>query len=140
TVSAKDAVSNSASAQFTVTTSVSLTPTISLNPTSGPAGTNVTVTGNNFSPNSAIVISYDGASVTTIPASTTTDLTGSFSATFTVPASTAGSHTVKATDASANSASVQFTVTPSISLTPTTGPTDTVVTIKGTGFATKSGI
>src|SRR5438445_10362676 len=103
--------------------SLSLLSTISLNPTSGPAGTTVTVTGSLFLPDSVVTISYDGTTVTTTPGTIITDLTGSFSATFTVPASTAGSHTVNATDALSNSASVQFTVTTSISLTPTTSIT-----------------
>src|SRR5438445_429877 len=135
-------MSNSSSAQFTVTTPPPPPPSasISLNPTSGPAGTTVTVTGSNFAANSGITISYDGTTVTTTPGTITTSSTGSFSATFTVPASTAGSHTVSAKDAVSNSASAQYTVTPSISLSPTTGPTGTIVTIKGTGFAASSGI
>src|SRR5207245_2676811 len=100
TVSAKDAMSHSASAQFTVTTPPPPPPSasISLNPTSGPAGTTVTVTGSNFAANSGITISYDGTTVTTTPGTITTSSTGSFSATFTVPASTAGYHTVTAND------------------------------------------
>src|SRR2546422_9609298 len=43
-----------ASTQFTVTTAP--VPTISLNPTSGPAGTSVTVTGSNFAASSGITI------------------------------------------------------------------------------------
>src|SRR2546428_580522 len=87
------------------------TSAISLNPTEGPAGEPVTVSGNTFAPNSAIKISYDGTSVPTSPATITTNSGGSFTATFTVPASAVGAHTVNATDASSNSASAQFTVT-----------------------------
>src|SRR5437016_13037321 len=49
--------------------------TISLNPSSGPAGTTVTVTGKNFAANSAVTISYDGAGITT-PTTITTNSTG----------------------------------------------------------------
>src|SRR5207245_8500352 len=124
--------------------SLSLLSTISLNPTSGPAGTTVTVTGSLFLPDSVVTISYDGTTVTTTPGTIITDLTGSFSATFTVPASTAGSHTVSAKDAVSNSASAQFTVTTpppppppsaSISLNPTTGPAGTTVNVTGSNFA-----
>src|SRR3989441_9269989 len=51
--------------------------TISLNPSSGPAGTTVTVAGKNFVANSAVTISYDNAAITTTPTAITTDSTGS---------------------------------------------------------------
>src|SRR3989475_9679182 len=87
------------------------TQAISLNPSTGPRGTTVTVTGTNFSHNSAITaVTYDGTTVITTPAIITTNSTGGFSATFAVPSSTAGLHTVSAQDASSNSASAQFTV------------------------------
>src|SRR5947208_12390330 len=142
TVSDKSSGSNLASATFTVTT----TPvaTISLNPTSGPTGTSVTVTGSNFVANSAITISYDNTAITTNPATVTTTSTGSFSATITIPASTAAPHTISATDASSNSASAQFTVTTTpvatISLNPTSGPTGTSVTVTGSNFVANSAI
>ena len=121
--------------------SLQLLSTISLDPTSGPAGTTVTITGSLFLPGSVVTISYDGTAVATTPATITTDLSGGFSATFTVPASTAGSHTVSAKDAASNSASAQFTVTtPSVSLNPTSGPTGTSVQVTGSNFVANSGI
>src|SRR3989475_3772114 len=99
--------------------SLPILSTISLTPTSGPVGTTVTVTGSLFLPGSVATISYDGITVTTTPGTITTDLSGGFSATFTVPASTAGSHTVSAKDAASNSASAQFTVTATIPSAPT---------------------
>src|SRR3989475_1972741 len=116
--------------------------TISLNPSSGPTGTTVTVTGKNFAANSAVTISYDGSAITTTPTTITTDSTGSFTGSITVPASsTAGLHTVKATDAASNSALAQFTVTtPSISLSPSSGPAGTTVNISGSNFVANSAI
>src|SRR5438445_13072530 len=93
--------------------------TISLDPTSGPVGATVTVTGSLFLPASVVTISYDGITVATTPGTITTDLSGGFSATFPVPASTAGSHTVSAKDAASNSASAQFTVTATMPSAPT---------------------
>src|SRR5256712_7097515 len=119
---------------------------ISLNPTSGPAGTTVTVSGSGFAANSGITISYDGAAMTTNPGTITTDSTGAFSGSITVPlSSAAGAHTVKATDASNHPASASFTVTTgtpaaAISLNPTSGPTGTTVNISGSNFAANSGI
>src|SRR3989475_3032807 len=138
TVSAKSSGSNLASAQFTVTT----TPlsTITLNPTSGPTGTSVTVTGSNFVASSTVTIALDGTNLATTPATVTTTSTGSFSASVTIPSSaTAAPHTISATDASANSASAQFTVTtPAIALNPTSGPTGTSVTVTGSNFVASS--
>src|SRR2546425_877379 len=85
--------------------------TISLNPTSGPTGTTVNISGSNFAANSGITISYDNNPVTTTPTTVTANSAGGFSGSITVPSSGAGPHTVNATDASSNSASAQFTVT-----------------------------
>src|SRR2546422_811720 len=128
----------------TVITAVYRISAISLNPTSGPTGTSVTVTGSNFATSSGITVTYDNTAITTNPATVTTTSTGSFSATITVPASTAGGHTVSATDASSNSASAQFTVTTTpvatITLNPTSGPAGTSVTVTGSNFAASSAI
>src|SRR2546428_229828 len=100
--------------------SISVLSTISLDPTSGSVGTTVTVTGSLFFPSSDVTVSYDGTAVATNPSTITTDLTGGFSATFTVPASAAGSHTVSAKDTVSDSASAQFIVTSSA--TPPSAP------------------
>src|SRR2546427_2189696 len=139
TVKATDASNHPASAQFSVMT----TPvaTISLNPTSGPTGTAVNISGSNFVANSGITISYDNNAIATNPVIITTDSTGSFTGSITVPSSAAGSHTVNATDASSNSASAQLTVTtPSISLSPSSGPTGTTVNISGSNFVANSAV
>ena len=48
------------------TSGSSSNPTISINPTSGPVGTSVTVTGNGFDPISTVAITFGGSSVTTV--------------------------------------------------------------------------
>src|SRR3989475_8931166 len=102
------------------TGSSSALPSISLNPTTGPAGSTIAVSGNTFLSNSAVTVSYDSAAVTTNPGTITTDSSGSFTATFTEPAPSTGSHTVIAKDAASGLASAQFTVT---STTPPPLPT-----------------
>ena len=75
-----------------------------------------------FAGSSAVTIKYDGSTQTTSPVSPSTNGSGSFSVvSFTVPASVQGSHTVAATDASANSASTSYTVAPKITLSPSSG-------------------
>ena len=82
-------------------------PTISINPTSGPVGTLVNVTGNGFDPISTVAITFGGSTVSTV---TPTSI-GEFTATFRVPLSSSiGDQTVKATQGS-NSASKTFKVT-----------------------------
>ena len=116
------------------TSGSSSNPTISINPTSGPVGTSVTVTGNGFDPISTVAISFGGSNVTTV----TPGSSGGFTATFRVPLSSSiGDQTVKATQGS-NSASKTFTVTalvnPIIFLDPASGPVGTSVDIAGVGF------
>ena len=48
------------------TSGSSSNPTISINPTSGPVGTSVTVTGNGFDPISTVAITFGGSSVSTV--------------------------------------------------------------------------
>src|SRR3989454_793942 len=84
--------------------------TISLNPTTGPAGSSITVTGANFGSPSKITILYDNTVVTTNPATISTDSSGGFTATFTEPLPAAGPHTVMAKDVASNLASAKFTV------------------------------
>src|SRR5256712_659412 len=105
------------------TGSSSALPSILINPTTGPAGSTIAVSGNSFLSNSAVTVSYDTAAVTTNPGAITTDSSGSFTATFTEPAPSTGSHTVIAKDAASGLASAQFTVT---STTPPTTPPTTI--------------
>jgi hypothetical protein len=120
------------------TSGTTLNPTISLNPTSGPVATLVTVTGSGFAPVSTVVITFDGSTVST-PTSTSD---GGFSATFIVPLSSSnGDHAVKASQGS-NSASKTFTVTssttPIIVLDPNSGPIGTQANVTGKGYAPSS--
>src|SRR2546428_574936 len=118
------------------------TTAISLTPSTGPAGTSVTVAGNSFSPNSHITISYDGTPLATNPAAITTSSSGTFSATFTVPVSAAGSHVIQVDDGGSHTYSDLFTVGSSatILLTPTVSANGSPVKVTGTGFAPYSKI
>jgi hypothetical protein len=133
-VTATDASSHLASTTFTIT------PIILLNSTSGSTGTAVNATGTGFGPSKIITIKYDGTTQTTTPATVTTTAYGTFSCTFSIPASSNGGHSVSATDASANTASASFTVSPTINLTPTTSTFGSTVTVSGTGFGASKAI
>ena len=84
---------------------------ITLTPSSGPVGTIVTVSGLNFIPLHPVVIKFDGHPIT-IPSAIKTNNSGGLAATFTVPASESGPHTVTASDGT-NTASATFTITSS---------------------------
>ncbi len=110
---------------------------ISVNPTSGPPGISVTVTGSGFSDNeTGIAVTYDG---TTVASGITANAQGGWSANFVVLASPSGSHTIVASGP--NSASTTFTVTPAMSINRTSGAPGISVTVTGSGFsANETGI
>ena len=128
-----------ASATFTVPT-----PTISLSPASGVSGTVMTISGSGFSPNTAGWLWFDsnGDSVRDAgepQASVTTTATGAIPGgiTLTVPTVAPGTYLVRADIPAAGSieAATTFTVpAPSISVSPTSGVSGTVITITGSGF------
>jgi len=125
TVRGKDTTVYSPTVNFIVS------PDITIIPTSGAVGDTVTVSGTGFATSSSVTIYFDAVSRTT----TTTNSSGTFSATtFAIPEASRGTHTVKAQDGSANNDTATFTVSASITINPTSGPSGTNVTITGDGF------
>jgi hypothetical protein len=110
-----------------------VTPKVTLSPSSGCVGGTVTVDGTGFKASSSVTIYFDTTSVNTV----TADANGSFSgATFTVPESCGGTHTVKGKDADGDSPTVNFTISQKITIAPTSGGAGITVTVTGTGFST----
>lgn len=115
---------------FTVTQ-----PTLTLNPTTGPKGTSVTMTGSGWVPLATVTLTFVGATntqLTTIP-----DANGNIAAAMNVPADAArGPNQVTAADGKGNAAlAATFTVPgAAISVSPAEGPVTTSVAITGTGF------
>jgi len=118
---------NTASAEFTILASISLSPN------SGIPGDTVTVIGNGFRTNRIIRFILDGSELITKPLSIRSDNTGCFNVDFDVPASTSGTHIVRADDG-INSTDASFTTLPSISLHPSSGPIGVEITVNGGGF------
>lgn len=95
TVEAEDADDNSATADFTMSSSVTLgIATSAASP--GYVGMQMTMTGTGFLPNTAVSITF--ATTPVVVATTTSDANGDFLATFTIPPSEPGTHTITATD------------------------------------------
>jgi hypothetical protein len=96
-------------------------PEIFLDPTSGNAGAEATVSGTGFARRSDVVVYFNNAGVATDTASSE----GSFEATFTVPELDAGIYDVEAEDEDENVDSAKFTVTVSETAQPSPSPTPT---------------
>lgn len=106
---------------------------MTLNPTSGPVGTVIAITGSGFpaSTDGNVISPWVSKLLTTTP-------DGTFSTTVTVPENTAGGdYPIQADFPSGGSieASGTFTVTAAITLSPIAGPCNTRVTFTGSGFA-----
>lgn len=102
---------------------------MSIVPTSGTVGSEVSIGGTGFEADGNIVIYFDDKDVT----GTCTDENGSFRTTFRVPVRNNGSYKIKVSDGT-NNYYEDFTVTAGIMLTPTTGGIGTYLTVQGTGF------
>ena len=114
----------------------SITPTITVNPTSGLPGAPVTVTGTGFgSLETNITTKFDN--VTTVGSPQTATTLGGWSVTFNVPSIAAGVHTIHAAGAKGIDTTCSFTVIalPKITLNTSAGIVGNPVTISGTAFA-----
>ena len=114
-------------AEFTILAS------ITLDPSSAKVGDRVSVIGNGFRSSRLITLTFDDREVDTRPVSIRSDNMGCFDVEFIVPPSTNGIHEVIADDG-AEVAEASFTTLSMISLSPSSGPINAEVTLKGTGF------
>ncbi|GAJ04076.1 unnamed protein product, partial [marine sediment metagenome] len=103
-IKAKDEYYNSALAEFTLTTGLSINPVTS-QASPGHVGMDVAVNGIGFRPKTTITITYSSTPV--VVAVAESKASGSFSASFKIPEGEAGEHTITASD-STNSLEVTF--------------------------------
>ena len=105
---------------------------ITLDPMFGPPGTSVSIEGINFSPSRAVRISIGGTGIKTFQ----TNSRGKFSGSYTIPAIASATYDLTAEQADFNiEASKPFRVgTMVVMLSPTIGPSGTLVAVTGTGF------
>ncbi|MGH9909018.1 MAG: beta strand repeat-containing protein, partial [Nitrososphaerales archaeon] len=128
-----------------VTFTVAAGGVITLSPTTGISGTEVTVTGSNFTANTRVTIKFETILVATTPATVITGTSGGFLAKFDIPAGvTGGVHTVFATDEAGKIATATFTVQgtggESITISPTSGSVGTTVTVTGSNFVANTAV
>lgn len=114
-------------ATFTVTSKLT-----GFTPTSGYAGTTISVAGNGFGASKTITIAFGAIAV--VPSTTiTTGTDGSLSGSFILPEIPGGQYTVTLSDGT-NSVNSTFTVLTQITITPSTGIAGTNISITGNGF------
>jgi len=106
-------------------------PEITVDPTSAAIESTVTVSGTGFGYRCDVVIELDGDEVAT----ETTDRSGSFEATFNVPAMTSDTYDLEVWDEDDNSETIEFTlIATTANLNLTTGHVGTEVTVSGAGY------
>jgi hypothetical protein len=113
---------------------------ISLNIEEGAVGTEVEISGQGLRPDQQITIKYDGNSTDISGGDSQSDDNGDFTCTFIIPESSAGSHVITAVDESGNTPEAEFTVTPTITISPAEQVTGREVEVSGTGFGTRLGV
>lgn len=115
------------------TQTYSISSGFTLNKTSGPPGTIVTVTGFGYTAGEqGITVTYDG---NPIGSPTSAGPGGDWTATFTVPPGIAGNHSVNASGPSTRQTTpATFSVSAGISIDKESGEIGTTVTVSGTGF------
>jgi hypothetical protein len=99
---------------FTVTTTTTTPPPptatpLTLDRTSGPTGVTINIHGSSFIPSHAFTVSYNNGDGTSTNFTGTVGVDGFFFASFDIPSSRHGVHTITATDGT-NTASADFTV------------------------------
>jgi hypothetical protein len=119
-------------------------PSVKINPEEGPVGTNITLNGYGFTASQGIQVNFmnDKSEVIAIAGTTTAGAKGSWTASYTIPATPAGGYTfdIKALEGAGlwvTWISKNFKVTPKITVTPGSGTVGQTVEVKGTGFQNK---
>jgi hypothetical protein len=132
-----DASGSSTEADDVTNLNFKVSPKVTLKPSLGGVGTEVIVTGTGFgSAETGIKVKYDGDDIKTGIAA---DVKGSWSMSFKVPSSIKGDHTIDASGASTSASDVPdtvFTVSPSLTIEPSTGYVEDEIEVEGMGFAT----
>ena len=106
-------------------------PSAFVSPRSGSVGSTIRVSGSNFAPRERVRIRFEGEEF-----GVTANSTGSFSTEIEVPGFAAGTYQVEIGDADTFS----FKITSSFSVTPSSGPPGTSVTVRASGFRPGSAV
>ena len=116
------------------TDSYSTRESLTIAPTTGTPGDEVTVNGTGFKSNRPITINLHGDVVSSTSPEPRSNDKGSFSHVFAVPLRPNGTYEIEASDGT-NQARTNFTIVSGVSITPTTGTAGTKLTVTGSGFS-----
>jgi len=112
---------------------------ITIDPEDGPVGTEVEISGSQFTAKESITVYYDGGEIEMESGNSKTDSNGKFTCTVLVPESTVDAHIIKVA-VGESEAEAEFTVAPEIFLEPASGNAGTQTLVSGTGFARRSDV
>jgi len=121
-------------AEFTV-----IAGQITLSPTHGVVGTEVSITGKYFSSREDIFVTCDDEDVDIRSGDEETSNAGGFTTKILIIANTAGEHTIAVEDESDHIAEATFTVEPEIAISATEGAKGDTVEVTGSGFGEEVG-
>jgi hypothetical protein len=119
--------------QFTIT------PQLTLATTSAGVGDQISISGSGFTASGSVTLYYDSV----VQSTTTANPNGVVTATFTVPQSSRGTHTIMAIGPGGTgieSVSTLFSVTSKVTVTPAIAAAGEPVTIAGSGFAASQSV
>ncbi|WP_264032366.1 choice-of-anchor G family protein [Cellulosimicrobium sp. SH8] len=136
-----------ASATVRGSTVAAITPAVTVDPTTVPAGTPTTVTGTGYTPDSTVTVEIrdgEGTVITTLT-DVPTDADGGFTTPLTVPVDTVpgdyavvGIDDTTSTEAETALAVTAAALTPAVTVDPTTANPGNAVTVDGTGYTPDS--
>jgi hypothetical protein len=119
-----------------VAAAYTVVPSVALSPGSGAVGTKVTVTLRGYGAGEAVDVRwFDTATASAVVGAVSTSALGSATTTFVVPDAARGAHATTGVGSGGNQASAAFTVSPSLTFTPTTAAVGDTVTATLHGFA-----
>ncbi len=102
-----DALGSTTAASDIADVTLTVSPQIEIDPTTGNVGEDVIISGTGFSQNQPLTINFDG---TKVAPDAKTDNKGSFKENFKVPSSQSGDHTITVADSTAFVASIKFNI------------------------------
>ncbi len=105
----------------------------------GNVGTTINITGSGFHIGRPVALYYTNMSQNEI-GSEIASSAGTFSHQYVIPPSPAGSHEIAASNEYSNSAEIQFTVLPELTLDLSSAAAGDVINASGTGFASQSAV
>ncbi|HSW58003.1 MAG TPA: hypothetical protein VLH15_06345 [Dehalococcoidales bacterium] len=118
--------------RFTSPVNFSISPTINIDQAAAVSGGQISLSGRGFAASSPMTFLFNNLPVA---ASVMTNPAGSFSATLTIPAVSGGEHILRITDGAGNFKTATITTSSTFSLSSTSGPVGSQVTLTGAGFA-----